>query len=354
MKVKWLSVLVLLVLFLFGTVVPAQADGIIIPPPCPLSKCPPQPCPGPDCPPIPPRPIEQLEIRYHHVTVNIQDQLAVTHVDQVFYNPNEWTIEGTYVFPLPLDAVVSNFTLWVDGKPVKGEVLDAEQARQYYEEIVRNLRDPALLEYEGRGAVQASIFPIQPQGERRIELEYSQALTAQNGLVRYIYPLNTEKFSTSRWKMSASGWKSATSRRFARCTRPATRSGWTARTSNHVIAGYEAKNVRPDSDFSLYYSLGRQRSLPPVLLPRPGRPHRCGWFFPARCWRRNPVMPKERIAKDVLLVLDHSGSMDGEKFQQAQSALRYILKKLNPEDRFYLQDIQHRHRDLCQRAAAGQ
>ena len=72
MKVKWLSVLVLLVLFLSGTVVPAHADGIIIPEPCPLSKCPPQPCPGPDCPPIPPRPIEQLEIRYHHVTVKIQ------------------------------------------------------------------------------------------------------------------------------------------------------------------------------------------------------------------------------------------------------------------------------------------
>jgi len=155
MKVKWLSVLVLLVLFLSGTVVPAQADGIIIPEPCPVSKCPPQPCPGPDCPPIPPRPIEQLEIRYHHVTVNIQDQLAVTHVDQVFYNPNDWIIEGTYVFPLPLEAVVSSFTLWVDGKPVKGEVLDAEQAREYYEETVRNLRDPALLEYEGRGAVRA-------------------------------------------------------------------------------------------------------------------------------------------------------------------------------------------------------
>src|SRR5512135_2969453 len=106
----------LLSLFLPST---ARADGIIIPHP-PI--CDPAPCPVP--------PMEQLVVRYHHVTVTIQDQVAVTHVDQVFYNPNAWAIEGTYVFPLPLDAVVSNFTLWVDGKPVKGEVLDAAQARQ--------------------------------------------------------------------------------------------------------------------------------------------------------------------------------------------------------------------------------
>jgi len=84
---------------------------------------------------------------------------------------------------------------------VQAEILDASQARQKYEEIVRSLRDPALLEYAGRGAVQASIFPIPPQGERRIELEYSQVLTAENGLVRYIYPLNTENSPSSRWKV---------------------------------------------------------------------------------------------------------------------------------------------------------
>ena len=137
----------------------------------------------------------QLVIRYHHVDITIEDQVAVTHVDQVFFNPNEWEVEGTYLFPLPAGAAVSSFTLWIDGKPVEGEVLDAEQARQTYYEIVNSLRDPALLEYAGNGAVQAYVYPIPPQGERRIELEYTQALAAEKGLVRYVYPLNTEKFS---------------------------------------------------------------------------------------------------------------------------------------------------------------
>jgi Ca-activated chloride channel homolog len=167
-----------------------SADGIIIPEP--------PPCRGGDCPPFPfphPRPISQLVIRYHHVDVKIEDQLAVTHVDQVFYNPNDWAVEGTYMFPLPLDAVVTQFILWVDGEPVEGKVLDAQEARRTYEEIVSSLRDPALLEYIGRGALQASIFPIPPKGERKIELQYTQALPADRGLINYVYPLNTEKFS---------------------------------------------------------------------------------------------------------------------------------------------------------------
>nr|NIT51602.1 hypothetical protein [candidate division Zixibacteria bacterium]NIW39467.1 hypothetical protein [candidate division Zixibacteria bacterium] len=110
--------------------------------------------------------MSQLIIRYHHVTVTIEDQVATTHVDQVFYNPNDWDVEGIYVFPIPEDAAISDFILWMDGEPVQGEILDAEQARRTYEDIVATLRDPALLEYADQGAMQARVFPIPPMGER--------------------------------------------------------------------------------------------------------------------------------------------------------------------------------------------
>ncbi len=333
MKRKWLWSLVLLAFFLFGNVFPARADGIVIPLPCPVDYCPP--CVGPDCPPFP-RPIQQLNIRYHRVTVSIQDQIAVTHVDQVFYNPNDWAVEGTYVFPLPLDAVVSNFTLWVDGKPVQGEVLDAKQARQYYDDIVRSLRDPALLEYEGRGAVKASIFPIQPGGERRIELEYTQALTAENGLVRYVYPLNTEKFSLEPLEDVSIRVEIRDRQALRAVYSPSHPVGLDRENDHHVIAGYEEKNVRPDSDFALFYSLGETEAFHVFSYRDPGDPNDADGFFLALLAPK-PGTTGERVAKDVLLVLDRSGSMDGEKFQQAQAALRYILGKLNPEDRFYLQ-----------------
>jgi Ca-activated chloride channel family protein len=277
----------------------------------------------------------QLAIRYHRVEVTIDEQVAVTHVDQVFFNPNDYPVEGVYVLPLPPDAAVSSFTLWIDGKPVQGEVLDAETARGTYEEIVRSMRDPALLEYAGRGAMRASIFPIPPQGERRIELEYTQALPAENGLVRYIYPLSTEKFSV--WPL-----ENVTVRVQVRSDLPiravyspshpvaVSREG-----PNEVVAGYEATNVLPDADFALYYSLGEEQAFHLIPYQDPNDAQDPDGFFMLLLAPR-PDAAEQTLPKDVLLVLDRSGSMEGEKFLQAQEALRYILRHLNPEDRFNL------------------
>jgi len=327
MKGKLLSVFLLFVFTFFGIARPVQADGIWIPP------VPPQPCVDGPCWP---RPMAQLQIKYHHVTVTIADQLAVTHVDQVFYNPNPWAVEGTYLFPLPKEAVVNDFTLWVDGKPVQGEVLDAEKARQAYDEVVRNLQDPALLEYAGQGAIRASVFPIPPDGERRIELEYTQALTAESGLVHYVYPLNTEKFSSAPLE-DVSVQVDIRDRQSIRAVySPSHNLALDRQSETHVAAGYEEKNVTPDSDFILYYSLGESEAFHLFSYRDPGDPEDPDGFFLLLLAPRPEVNPTP-VAKDVLLVLDRSGSMEGEKFQQAQQALRYILKHLNPEDRFYLQ-----------------
>jgi Ca-activated chloride channel family protein len=328
----------LLVIFFVGLTfipTPARADGIIIPNPpiCIDGPCPPPPCRGPEpCPPRPP--IVQLAIRYHRVTVTIQDQLAVTHVDQVFFNPNDWQIEGTYIFPIPVDAAVSSFTLWVDGKPVEGKILDAEQARQKYEEIVRSMNDPALLEYVDRGAVQASIFPIPPGGERRIELEYVQALTADNGLVRYSYPLSTEKFSL--WPLenvSVSIDVRSSHAPIRLVYSPSHEVAINRENQGHVTVGYEAKDVLPDSDFTLYYSLGEEQAFHLLSYRDQNDPVDPDGFFLALLAPR-PEATAETLSKDVILILDRSGSMEGEKFRQAQEALRYILRHLNPEDRF--------------------
>ena len=302
----------------------AFADGIIVPDP-PICD------PGP-CPPMP-LPMEQLVVRYHHVTVTIVDQVAVTHVDQVFYNPNDWQIEGTYIFPIPVDAAVSGFTLWVDGQPVEGQVLSAEQARQTYEQIVSSMRDPALLEYAGRGAVQARIFPIAPQGERRIELEYSQALAAENGLVRYVYPLSTEKFSAMPLESVTISVDVQASVPIRAVYSPSHDIGISRDSDTHVAAGYEAYNVLPDNDFALYYSLGETEAFHVLSYRDPSDPNDPDGFFMVMLAPRIGTTT-QIIPKDVILVLDRSGSMEGEKFIQAQEALRYILQHLNAEDRF--------------------
>jgi Ca-activated chloride channel family protein len=302
----------------------ALADGIVIPDPPVCDQLP--------CPPVI-IPMDQLVIRYHHVTVSIKDQMAVTHVDQVFYNPNDWTIEGTYIFPIPDDAAVSGFTLWVDGQPVEGKVLDATQARQTYEQIVSNLRDPALLEYIGRGAVQAHIYPIAPKGEHRIELEYTQALTAEGGLVRYVYPLNTEKFSASPIESVTISVDIKSNVPIRAVYSPSHDTRVRRESENHVVVGYEADNVLPNIDFTLYYSLGETQAFHLLTYRDPTDSSQPDGFFLALLAPRINTIDQV-IPKDLLLVLDRSGSMDGEKFQQAQQAARYILDNLNPDDRF--------------------
>ncbi len=322
-RTGWIALLFVLA---SGLIFPtaARADGIIIPEP-PI--CDPGPCP----PPVPP--ISQLAVRYHHVTVKIQDQVAITHVDQVFYNPNNWTVEGTYLFPLPQDAVVTSFQLWIDGKLVNGSVLDAEQARRKYEEIVRSLRDPALLEYAGRGAVQAQIFPIPAGTERRVELEYTQALVADHGLVRYIYPLNTEKFSAEPLEnVSINVEISSTSA--LRAVYSPSHSISVVRKDDHTAsAGFEADQVLPDSDFSLFYSLGETPAFHLLTYRDPFNPHDPDGFFVALI-APSPEASAAPQPKDILLVLDHSGSMDGAKIQQARQAADFILSHLNAPDRF--------------------
>ena len=313
-----------------------HADGIIIPQPCPLQRCPPPPPCLDFCPPVPVRPIERLEIKYHHVEVTISDQLATTQVDQVFHNPNGYAVEGTYIFPLPQDAVATGLKLWVDGQAVEGKLLNADEARKVYQDTMASLRDPALLEYAGRGAFKASIFPIPAGGDRRIQIEYAQVLKAENGLVRYTYPLNTEKFSLKPLEDVSIKVDLNDQNGLRVVYSPSHSVDITRDGLNHALVGYEARNTLPDQDFTLYFSTGGATALHLLTYRDPLDPQDADGYFlmlvaPGAAADHKPV------AKDVFLILDRSGSMEGAKFGQAQTALRYILNHLNGEDRFYLE-----------------
>lgn len=311
---------------------PALADGIIIPDPPPCDPCPPPPCPEPGLCPSP-SPMARLVIRYHRVAVSIEDQVAITRVDQAFYNPNDWPVEGSYVFPLPAEAALSDFSLWVDGQAVPGEILDAGQARRRYEEIVSQMQDPALLEYADRGAWQARIFPIPPRGERRIQLEYAQALPAENGLVRYLYPLDTEKFSALPLEEVSVHVEVRSSLPIRAIYSPSHPIAVSREDDFIARAGYEESQALPDRDFALYYSVGESQAFHLLTYRDPGDGADPDGFFLLLLAPR-PSQPAAAVEKDLLLVLDRSGSMDGEKFLQAQEALRYVLRRLNPGDRF--------------------
>src|SRR5436190_21564009 len=137
MRQTLLAVLALLV----GTLSSAQAAGLLIP----------------DEKNVPP-----LAMLNHKVTIAVEDQFAVTRVEQTFRNHTDRNLEATYVFPVPKGASVNKFTMWVEGKETKGELLDATKAREVYDSIVRRTQDPGLLEYIGNDLLRMLVFPIAP------------------------------------------------------------------------------------------------------------------------------------------------------------------------------------------------
>ena len=299
---------------------PVLADGFIVP----------EPPPGTEAPPLQDT---WLTIRYHRVSVSIDNQVALTRVEQEFVNEHDWEVEGTYLFPLPEGAAVSRFTMWVDGKPVEAEILEADAARRIYEDIVRHRRDPALLEYVGRDAVRARVFPIPPAGSRRIELEYTQVLALESGMVSYVYPLDTEKFSARPLEHCSIQIDIRSEDTMHAVYSPTHQDRvLIERHGDHdATIGYEESDVLPQQDFELVYTVSEE-DVGLNLLTYPQSSNQ-GFFLllaaPAVEVGREQVVPR-----DVLFVLDISGSMEGEKLAQAKDAAAFVLQHLNEEDRF--------------------
>jgi len=108
----------------------------------------------------------------HKVTVAIDDQVAITTLEQTFRNHTDRNLEATYLFPVPKGASVDKFTMWVDGKETGGELLDAKHASKVYTDIVRRTQDPGLLEYLGNSMMRLRVFPIPPKGDQKVKISF--------------------------------------------------------------------------------------------------------------------------------------------------------------------------------------
>ena len=335
MRLRFLTLLVLAILLLLPSAVLAQ-DPFVSPVPRmpPAFDTPPPPDPG--VPLIVPGPVN---LDLYRVTADIQDQVATTRVEQTFSNPGQSPVEATYFFPIPENASISEFNMVVDGQVVEGQLLRKDEARAIYENIVRQQRDPALLEYVGRDLFQARIFPIPPGGQRTIVLTYSQVLPKENGLVRYTYPLRVYPLlQTGRRPEYIQPIGQLAIRADIQATSPIkaiyspTHPIAVARDGEFkAVAGYEQSNVIPASDFDLFYSVDAGEIGLSLLSYKPAGED--GYFLLLAA-PNVEVNPDEVVARDVILVLDTSGSMDGAKIEQAKQALLYVLDHLNPGDRF--------------------
>ena len=305
---------------LSGLATVASGQGIIVPGPC-------RRCPDPPQVTLP----RSLPIKSIKIDTKISSQVATTHVEQVFRNDTGAILEGTYLFPIPESASIAEFAIWDGDRRLVGEVRTREEARRIYDEIVRRQRDPGLLEYAGKDLFQASIFPINPHSDKKLEITYTQVVRAEGGTVSYRYPLGVGRQLTQI--NSVSGRVEVESKDPLRNVYSPTHVIDVKRNSDRrSLVSFESQSGKEQQDFQLFYTISKEDFGLTLLTHRETGKH--GYFLlmisPKDDWS-----DQEYSAKDIVFVIDTSGSMAEEgKMEKARSALLYGVRILRPQDRF--------------------
>lgn len=273
--------------------------------------------------------LDYLVVRYHHVTVTIEDNHAISHVEQEFFNPQPYPVRGRYLFPVPPEAMLSVFEATVDGAAQAITYQDATTTNAALFDQVANRRDPSLLQYADWESL-AFDLDLPAGGSRRMTLEYDEVLVPSGGLFHYRYILSTERYSALPLESVSivinlhltEGLASLYSSSHLITTE------YLGADETHIR--WEAENVLPTDDFDLFFAPSSGGFGAGLLTgQRADQNHFLFMFTPEIALSANTVLPK-----DIVLVVDRSESMMGEKISQARNALYFILGQLNPNDRF--------------------
>jgi Ca-activated chloride channel family protein len=275
--------------------------------------------------------IPPLAIKHQRVDVRVTDGVAAVKIEQVFRNGTDRDLEAIYVFPLPEGAAISDFGMYINGKRISGEVVEKGKARKIYEDIVRRMRDPGLLEHMGDNLFRVSVYPVPKNGEQKFEIEYSQQLAFEAGLYKLVYPLKTGQQSSRLLEDFTIGVRLSSKVPLKTIYSPSHQVGITRKGENEAVIGFEENRSLLDKDFVLYYGISqKQFGLNLLTHATQGQD---GYFMMMIAPAVEPPGGKP-LPKDVTFVFDSSGSMSGGKIEQARKALQYCIGRLNDADRF--------------------
>lgn len=278
-----------------------------------------------------------LAVGYHKVDVVIRDQIAETTVEQSFVNQTAGRLEGTFRFPLPADASISGFGMWIGNELVEADIVEKQRARQIYEEILRERRDPGLLEWSGGNLFTARVFPIEAHSEKRVRLRYTQVLPLLGDTLTYRYALRSELLRQRPLRNLALRVSVTSTQAIAGAACPS-HPVRTRQTAHEAVVEHEASEVTPERDFELRIAMAQ--GAPLTLVPH--RRGDDGYFAlllqppdPAASGLRRELVP-ERGALRTLLLLDTSASMDGPARAAQRRFVQAFLAQLSAKDAFEL------------------
>ena len=267
-----------------------------------------------------------------NVGVVVVEQVATTTMDISLVNTTSARQMAEIVMPVPDGAAERTFAFQGSSSESSAELLDKDAARQTFQSIVRKMKDPALMELAGYNLIRTSVFPVEPNGEQKVRLTYEHLLTAEGNRVDYELPRSQSVSYDTQWKIAV---RIKARRPIATVYSPS-HNIETSRTGDNVVAVKlsEMSEKEPGS-FRVSYLMeegpvsGSLMAFPDdtgkggyfLLLASVGKPNRDG-------------TDKEALRRELTLVLDRSGSMSGEKFEQARTAALQVLEGLEPGEEF--------------------
>ncbi len=268
-------------------------------------------------------------VREHHVTVTIKDQHAVTRVEQEFANPTDREVTGRYLFPIPPGAAVTGFAVEINGEAQPVIHQDAAATNSALQAAITEQRDPSLLRYADWESL-AFDLTLPAQGTRRMVLRYEEVLQTAGGMFHYRYTLSTERYSAAPLEAVSIKVALAHQAGLASIYSPSHAINVARSSATEAEVLWGAENVLPAEDFELAFAPAEGGFGGGFLTgERNGQEHFLFTFAPEMRPAEADVLPK-----DILFVIDRSGSMSGEKIIQARNALQFILGQLNENDRF--------------------
>ena len=275
---------------------------------------------------------EPLAVRKHGVNITVRDQIALVEVDQVFYNPSDDRLEGTFFFPLPNGASICRLAMYVGDNLMEGEIAEAKRARRTFEALKVQRIDPALLEWAGGNNFKMRVWPIEPKSEKRVMISYYQVLEKENNQIKVHYPLVTDALQ-----------KHPIGELDIKLTLDSTPTIEQVRTEgfvpemdrqpNHVGLKINAKDTRPDRDFVAEFDLAKGEGEL-VVLPFWHAPDGNGYFLMIFSPELETLDSKRDVGSRFVFVVDKSGGLGSKHLALARKAVESALTMLKPADEF--------------------
>ncbi|MGK7891445.1 MAG: VIT domain-containing protein [Leptolyngbyaceae cyanobacterium] len=304
-------------------------------------------------------------LKHTEVEATIQGNVARVELTQTFENPFDEPLEAIYVFPLPDEAAVDDMEILVGDRRIKGDIKEREEAQAIYEQALAEGRTVGLLEQERANIFTQSLANIRPGEQIEVTIRYSESLQFEGNNYEFVFPMVVGPRYIPGAPTTAAGdtdQVSDASRITPPVLEPGTRSGHDIAVTLRIEAGVPIQTIEspshdiqimlgnssdraqlqlapndtiPNKDLIVRYQVAGDTTQTTVLTDTTDQGgHFALYLIPAVDYATDEIVPK-----DVVFLMDTSGSQQGEPLAKSQELMRQMVAGLNPDDTFTIIDF---------------